>query len=529
MVARTLTVEQIAALRLPTVQQIATVAAQIPQVERGTFRQWDARPGSFLEVAPGMVRFSRSRAHLKDAAADRVLQRRFADDKYQLAAERALYSSPMAFVTDADVRAADGPPAPLIPGKRITAWSRKSRSRMQQQLRRFDYSKLFEDGLEPAMVTLTMPGAGPDGDPDYWQQLTPTPASFKAKIDRFTTAYRNAWGARPVGVWKMEFQHRGAPHVHILMTPPAGYSAGKWGAFSGLEFKDWLSLAWAAVVGAEGKARVAHQAAGTGIDYVGEAYRDPQRIARYFGKHGAFTAKDYQNEMPAIWLDAIHDGAMGARFWGSWGLPKANAVLQLDDRGAVSGETLIDPFGLVRTAADIARIIGDEAADAEERQSYSTPSTVSRAYQRAIDSEGSAAPDDVRVQRFMRKLSRSLAMRGAQLVRNRHGQLVLPGALRGEDGRALIETRVKRVGLDGRTRVEVVTEVAGHRIPTRAPGAPRKIAYDRTDATTGEVRRVSAYRVGYYHGGAGFLLVNDGRVTGHSIARYLGATWDLAA
>lgn len=174
-------------------------------------------------------------------------------------------------------------------------------------------------------------------------------------------------------------------------------------------------------------------------------------------------------------------------------------------------------------------IISEEAADAEERQPYSTPSSVNRAFQRARDSEGSAAADDVRVQRFMRKLSRSLAMRGAELVRNKHGQLVLPGALRDEHGRALIEQRVKRVGLDGRTHVGVVTEVAGHRIPTRAPGAPRKVSFDRTDPLSGEIRRCSSYRVGYYHGGAGFLLVNDGRVTGRSIARYLGATWELAA
>lgn len=340
MVARTLTVEQIAALRLPTVQEIATVAAQIPQLERGTYRHWDARPASFLEVAPGMVRFTRSAAHLKDAAADRALQRRYADSKYQLAAERALYSAPMAFVQDGDLRAVDGPSAPLVAGKRITAWSRKSRSRMNQQLRRFDYSKLFEDGLEPAMVTLTMPGVGPDGDPDYWQRLTPTPASFKAKINRFTIAYRDAWGASPVGVWKMEFQERGAPHVHILMTPPAGLSRGKRGAWAGLDFQTWLSLRWANIVGAEGPAKLAHEKAGTGIDYVGEAYRDPQRIATYFGKHGLFGAKDYQNEMPAIWLDAIHDGATGARFWGSWGLPKASAVLQLDDRGAASVASL---------------------------------------------------------------------------------------------------------------------------------------------------------------------------------------------
>lgn len=526
MVARTLTATQIAALTLPTVQQMATVAAQIPQVHRGTWQRWDARPASFLEVAPGMVRFTRSAAHLKDAAADRTLKRRWDDSAYLLRAESTLYGSPMALLTDGEIRAVDGPPSPLIAGKRITAWSRKSRSRMKQQLSRFDYSKLFEDRLAPAMITLTMPGVGDDGDERYWESLAPTPASFKAILNRWTVAYSHAWGSRPVGLWKMEFQERGAPHLHMLLTPPAGSSAGK---DDGLDFKHWLGRSWARAVGSTGQARIAHEQRGTGIDYVEEGYRDPRRIAGYFEKHGAMAYKEYQNQMPDIWLDAIHDGATGARFWGSWGLPKASAVLQLDDRGAASAEVLIDPLGLAKVGAAIARIISDDVAEAEERQRYSTPSTVLRAYQRSVDDEGSASADDVLVQRYMRKLSRSLAHRGVQHVRNRYGQLVLPGAVRDGDGRPLRETVTSVIGVDGQRHRTTSTEVAGHRIPTRRPGAPRKVAYDATDPLTGEIRRLCRYRVGFYQGGAGYLLVNDGRVTGRNIARVLGATWDLAA
>lgn len=355
MVSRTLTAAQIAALRLPTVAEIQNVAAAIPAVQRGTWRAWGTAPGSLLEVAPGMIRFRRSSLHLDDAARDRRLRSSLRDSKTQLAMERALYRSPMALLTEKDVErvAADvaGVPVggPLVEGKRITAWSRKSRSRMNQQLRRFDFTPLFEDGLEPAMVTLTMPGKGNDGDPDYWQTLTPTPASFKMMLSRFRWSYKDAWGAPIRGVWKMEFQHRGAPHVHILLTPPAGEARGRYP----YEFKRWLSMEWARIVGATGESRVRHEKAGTGLDYVGEAYRDPQRIATYFGKHGFFGGKEYQNEMPAVWLDAIHDGAHGARFWGSWGLPKASAVLQLDDAGSAAVEVLVDPLGVQRVWANI--------------------------------------------------------------------------------------------------------------------------------------------------------------------------------
>jgi hypothetical protein len=352
MVARMLTAGQIAALRLPTAQEMHTIAAAIPQLERGTWQAWETSPGSFLEVAPGMLRFVRKSAHVDDAARDRGLERRVADQKYQLARERALYRSPMALLTDADVNAAaGGSGVPLVAGKRITAWSRKSRSRMNQQLRRLDFTPLFQDGLEPAMVTLTMPGTGNDGDRNYWQELTPTPASFKRMLDNFTRAYARAWGKRLAGVWKMEFQQRGAPHVHILMTPPPGVAQDS----EPLEFPAWLSRTWARIVGSDGDARLRHERAGTGIDYVGEAYRDPQRIAVYFGKHGFFGQKEYQNELPKIWADAIQAGERGARYWGVWALKKASAVLELDQVGSASIEVLIDPLGVSRIAANIIR------------------------------------------------------------------------------------------------------------------------------------------------------------------------------
>ena len=141
----------------------------------------------------------------------------------------------------------------------------------------------------------------------------------------------------------MEFQERGAPHLHILMTPPAG-TAGK----SDLEFKAWLGKAWAQCVGATGIARERHERVGTGIDYVGDQYRDPRRIAQYFGKHGFFSAKDYQNGLPQLWADAIEAGATGARYWGVWGLQKASTVIELDEVGSATVETLLDPLGAVK-------------------------------------------------------------------------------------------------------------------------------------------------------------------------------------
>lgn len=499
MVARTLTATQIAALRLPTREQMHAAASAIPQLELGTFRHWDPRPGSFLEVGPGIVRFFRSSSHLPDAARDRALKERHATIDYQLRKERHLYRSPMALLSDHDAEQVaqelDGSKRVVRHGK-ITAWSRRSRNRMQQQLNRLDYTPLFEDGLEPAMVTLTLPGE--------WEQLVPTPASYKAMVNRFATAYRDAWGIRIRGVWKMEFQERGAPHLHVLMTPPAGLSQSG----TPLEFRQWLSLAWARAVGAEGEERVKHERAGTGIDYVGDQYRDPRRIAQYFGKHGFFSEKEYQNDLPDLWLEAIANGERGARFWGVWGLEKASAVLQLNDVGSANVGALVDPLGI---GTGISRIIGDTAAEAEERHHWATDSSVARAVHRAVDTFGSTSADDVRVQRHMRKLSRSLAMRGQNLTRNKHGQPVLHRNCVCEYRDSIDGSRVRTF----RCSAHVV----------------RRKKFEGVDRDTGEIKTRRSYSVGFYNGGGGFLLVNDGARSAADIQRLLDyqSRWALGA
>ncbi|KRA23514.1 hypothetical protein ASD65_03070 [Microbacterium sp. Root61] len=106
---------------------------------------------------------------------------------------------------------------------------------------------------------------------------------------------------------------------------------------------------------------------------------------------------------------------------------------------------------------------------------------------------GSASSDAVKVRRYLRKLSKSMAMRGQKLERNKFGQPILP------------RERIRKV--------------------------------DRTiyDYRTGECITRRTYKIGYYdgvsNGGSGFLLVHDGRVTGHSILRILDtkASWSLTA
>ena len=86
-----------------------------------------------------------------------------------------------------------------------------------------------------------------------------------------------------------EFQGRDAPHFHLLMTPPHGKSS------TGLHFRQWVSQAWAEVVGHPDSEQFRkHVGAGTKVNYAeGLRCRDSKRVAIYFTKHGQFKAKEY--------------------------------------------------------------------------------------------------------------------------------------------------------------------------------------------------------------------------------------------
>lgn len=222
-------------------------------------------------------------------------------------------------------------------------WSRKSRARMPLRFATVDYSKLFDQGSIPALVTLTYPGE--------WQRLVPTPAAFKEHVNALRKRYYSTWGRAHdqwAGIWKMEFQGRGAPHLHIGTVVPdgerpaplshddlthlKGCSSCYRGAHTGrFGFRDWLSRVWSQVIfKGHDEPPVPFSDAGwlveraqgqqNGVDVemdVTGRYADPKRVGVYFAKHGLWE-KEYQNHAPEIWKAAIADGERGANFWGLW-------------------------------------------------------------------------------------------------------------------------------------------------------------------------------------------------------------------
>lgn len=214
------------------------------------------------------------------------------------------------------------------PRGEVTAWTRRSRSRMVLALASLDYGPLLALGT-PAMVTLTLPGD--------WQAVAPTGKAFKKILKAWFQRLERAYGKEAARLlWKLEFQARGAPHVHTFMVPPTATALCKCEVCdqvdgTPLRFKDWLSHSWADVVAhPDPEERARHRAAGTGIDYrEGLKARDPKRLAVYFSKHGgAAGGKEYQHEVPAEWQEP---GAGPGRFWGYRGLSPVVASTPVPD------------------------------------------------------------------------------------------------------------------------------------------------------------------------------------------------------
>lgn len=201
------------------------------------------------------------------------------------------------------------------PRKTITKWSNKSRSNMVSRLLTLDYSPLFEDpNSEPVFITLTYP--------HEWESVVPNGSAFKAHIKELRARYYNDFREDLIGLWKMEFQRRGAPHLHILTSITYNHA----------DLREWLSWTWADIVNHPDPIEKAkHEAAGTGVDSWPEFPRDKANlIAVYFSKHSSpnkKSVKDYQHNVPQLWKEADDVG----RFWGYWGLEPAEVKTQISE------------------------------------------------------------------------------------------------------------------------------------------------------------------------------------------------------
>jgi len=190
----------------------------------------------------------------------------------------------------------------------IQAWSPRSRKRMVRALAECSWS-----GSGWGMVTLTYPGD--------WLTCAPSPEVAHAHL----AALRRRWERRfgpAEGCWKLEFQRRGAPHFHLLLRiPPLALPA----------IRSWVARQWYEIVNS-GDER--HLRAGTSVDVSWRGWEGAAAIARYFAKHGLWSTKEYQHDVPEAWDTT-------GRWWGLWNLERVREVVQLDHDAVVVARRLL--------------------------------------------------------------------------------------------------------------------------------------------------------------------------------------------
>jgi hypothetical protein len=213
--------------------------------------------------------------------------------------------------------------------RQITGWSRKSRVRMCRALAEYDYTPIVAQDRIPAMVTFTYPGD--------WEVVAPSGKAVKEHLRNWYRRYEREWGEKAAFIWKLEFQERGAPHIHLWMAPPL--VTGR----SGARFREWCSAAWVSVVNHPDPVhRSRHHRAGTGVDILkGIRARDPKRLAIYFTKHSSPNVdgpKEYQHKVPELW----HEPGKGpGRFWGAVGLKKATAKVEITEDDYINARRIL--------------------------------------------------------------------------------------------------------------------------------------------------------------------------------------------
>lgn len=324
-------------LRFPSPEMVAAAAALFepaaPWASGPDRRGAEPESGRFrITVGPGVVRLSWTNPVRVEKAAERAVshhQRDVDDAKFHVKndlerdaedGDRAVASLTRRSPTEDD---------PCSTGGVITEWSRKSRSSMCRTFAELDYCPLVDSGRVPAMVTLTYPGD--------WEVVAPDGASVKRHMVLWRKRFQREYGEAARYIWKLEFQRRGAPHVHLWMAPPT--SPGR----SGRGFAQWLSETWAEVVDHpdhEQKAR--HRLAGTAIDVRnGLKACDPKRLAIYFTKHSSpnlLGDKEYQHLVPELWQQS---GRGPGRFWGVYGLKKATAVVEVTQEAYLTARRIV--------------------------------------------------------------------------------------------------------------------------------------------------------------------------------------------
>jgi hypothetical protein len=308
-------VPEVFGTRFPNADKLDIAAGALPAIPT-----WAGEEGPRwrVTVAPGCVAIGQVDLARRELTLEREQDaaRKTAD---QVAQYRAEY---------VDDRAEGDPRAP------ITGWSRRSRSRLFRATGEIDYEPMIVLKEAPVMTTLTYA--------DDWLAVCPTGKFTKKHVDIFWKRFARAWGVAFCGLWKLEFQRRGAPHYHLWHPRPIGLAGEvrrltavryRPAVGDGLPYDEWVRVVWADTVRhPDPSDRAKHEIHGAVVSEVEEGHvNTPMKLAGYFAKHGAFMAKDYQNKVPREWRAP---GKGPGRFWGYKGLERVTRAVDVSPTDA---------------------------------------------------------------------------------------------------------------------------------------------------------------------------------------------------
>ena len=210
------------------------------------------------------------------------------------------------------------PRAPGAGGLRgsVSSFSLASRRRLFRRAAACDWLVLGPSNL---FVTLTYPVG------------FPATAVAKSHLRRFRLAWFRRFGSA-VGMWKLEYQRRGAPHFHLALACSVPV----------VEVRSWVAATWYEIV-ASGDLR--HLAAGTECDLLSGS--PAAYFAGYVGRYGS---KEYQHVVPP-------DDSPG-RFWGVWGLPSDWSGWELSARAFFQIRRALASYGRSRSSRRGFRAVG---------------------------------------------------------------------------------------------------------------------------------------------------------------------------
>lgn len=160
----------------------------------------------------------------------------------------------------------------------ITEWSAKSRRELLLTINALDWDEL---GKDLHWLGLTSPGDNPaDG------------ATFKGWLKKFYLRWCKKWQQPAKGLWKFEYQQRGAGHVHLLLSMVEGVPYAEQYA--------WIKDTWQDITKGNWD---------KGSHVERWRYGHPRN---YLGRELMGGRKEYQHTVPD------GQGSPG-RFWGLWG------------------------------------------------------------------------------------------------------------------------------------------------------------------------------------------------------------------